>query len=219
MDRGAWPATVHRVAKSLTQLKRLARTNAQTAKYNETHTCTLRWDKNLKENWQNVGRKVNEKILTKSYFLFLSSQINEWNQMSYIAHIIQLLGYFSVSKNWDECGFFSTLAHSLNFLAFHFLLASKLMCVDGIIRLLFLLFHSVHGSQSKNTEVVCRSLLQWTMFCQNSPPGPIRLGWPCTEWFIYFSYCFYSFLRPYNFCSWSVSKFLKLSCDWKRTPW
>ena len=26
------------------------------------------------------------------------------------------------------------------------------------------------GPQGKNTEVVCHSLLQWTMFCQNSPP-------------------------------------------------
>ena len=26
------------------------------------------------------------------------------------------------------------------------------------------------GSQGKNTEVVCHSLLQWTTFCQNSPP-------------------------------------------------
>ena len=25
------------------------------------------------------------------------------------------------------------------------------------------------GSQGKNTEVVCHSLLQWTMFCQNPP--------------------------------------------------
>ena len=35
---------------------------------------------------------------------------------------------------------------------------------------LFLPFHAVHGgSQGKNTEVVCHSLLQWTTFCQNSP--------------------------------------------------
>ena len=26
------------------------------------------------------------------------------------------------------------------------------------------------GLQGKNTEVVCYSLLQWTTFCQNSPP-------------------------------------------------
>ena len=38
--------------------------------------------------------------------------------------------------------------------------------------------------QGKNTEVVCHSLLQWTVFCQNSPPWPIRLGWPYTAWLI-----------------------------------
>ena len=34
------------------------------------------------------------------------------------------------------------------------------------------------GSQGKNTEVVCHSLLQWTTFCQISPPWPTRLGLP-----------------------------------------
>ena len=34
------------------------------------------------------------------------------------------------------------------------------------------------GSQGKNTEVVCHSLLQWTTFCQNSLSWPICLGWP-----------------------------------------
>ena len=38
------------------------------------------------------------------------------------------------------------------------------------------------GSQGKNTEVVCQSLLQWTTFCQTSPPWPICLGWPHTAW-------------------------------------
>ena len=40
------------------------------------------------------------------------------------------------------------------------------------------------GSQGKNTEVVCHSLLQWTMFCQNSPPWPVCLGWTYTAWLI-----------------------------------
>ena len=31
-------------------------------------------------------------------------------------------------------------------------------------------------SQGKNTEVVFHSLLQWTAFCQTSPPWPIHLG-------------------------------------------
>ena len=38
------------------------------------------------------------------------------------------------------------------------------------------------GSQGKNTEVVCHSLLQWTTFCQISPPWPARLGWPHRAW-------------------------------------
>ena len=36
---------------------------------------------------------------------------------------------------------------------------------------IFLPLHTVHSS-----EVVCHSLLQRTMFCQNSPPWPICLG-------------------------------------------
>ena len=38
------------------------------------------------------------------------------------------------------------------------------------------------GSQGKNTEVVCQLLLQWTSFCQASPPWPAYLGWPHTAW-------------------------------------
>ena len=40
------------------------------------------------------------------------------------------------------------------------------------------------GSQGKNTEVVCHSFLQWTTFCQNSPPWPICLRWPYKAWLI-----------------------------------
>ena len=38
------------------------------------------------------------------------------------------------------------------------------------------------GSKGRNTEVVCHSLLQWTTFCQNSPPWPVCLGWPYKAW-------------------------------------
>ena len=34
------------------------------------------------------------------------------------------------------------------------------------------------GSQGKNTEVVCHSVLQWTTFCQISLPWPDHLGLP-----------------------------------------
>ena len=38
------------------------------------------------------------------------------------------------------------------------------------------------GSQGKNTEVVCHSLLQWTTFCQTSPSWPACLGWTQMAW-------------------------------------
>ena len=46
----------------------------------------------------------------------------------------------------------------------------------------FCLSYCSWGSQGKNTEVICHSLLQWTTFCQTSPPWPICLGWPHTAW-------------------------------------
>ena len=47
----------------------------------------------------------------------------------------------------------------------------------------FAFSYSSWGSQGKNTEVVCHSLLQWTTFCQTSPPWPVSLGMPHTAWF------------------------------------
>ena len=44
----------------------------------------------------------------------------------------------------------------------------------------FCLFNCSWSSQGKNTEVVCHSLLQWTTFCQTSPPWPVHPGWPHT---------------------------------------
>ena len=47
---------------------------------------------------------------------------------------------------------------------------------------LFAFSYCSWGSQGKNTEVVCHSFLQWTTFCQNSPPWPVLLGWPYIAW-------------------------------------
>ena len=38
------------------------------------------------------------------------------------------------------------------------------------------------GCQGKNTEVVCHSLLQWTTFCQTSPPWPGCFWCSHTPW-------------------------------------
>ena len=47
---------------------------------------------------------------------------------------------------------------------------------------LFAFSYCLWGSQGRNTEVVCHSLIQWTTFCQNSPPWPICLGWLHRAW-------------------------------------
>ena len=47
---------------------------------------------------------------------------------------------------------------------------------------LFAFSYCSWGSQGRNTEVACQSLLQWTTFCQTSPPWPICRGWPHTAW-------------------------------------
>ena len=46
----------------------------------------------------------------------------------------------------------------------------------------FSLSYCSWGSQGKNTEEVCHSLLQWTTFCQTSPPWPVCLGSHHTTW-------------------------------------
>ena len=42
-------------------------------------------------------------------------------------------------------------------------------------------FHTVHGVL-KAKILVCHSLLQWTTFCQTSPPWPSHLWWPHMAW-------------------------------------
>ena len=49
---------------------------------------------------------------------------------------------------------------------------------------LFAFLYCSWGSQGKNTEVVCHSLLQWTMFFLNSPLWPIHPGWSYMAWLI-----------------------------------
>ena len=43
---------------------------------------------------------------------------------------------------------------------------------------LFAFSYCSWGSQGKNTEVACHSLLQWTTICRTSPPWPAFLGLP-----------------------------------------
>ena len=46
----------------------------------------------------------------------------------------------------------------------------------------FYLFMRFMGSSRQEHWSVLHSLLQWTTFCQTSPPRPDRLGWPHMAW-------------------------------------
>ena len=53
---------------------------------------------------------------------------------------------------------------------------------------IILLFHCSWGSQGKNTEVVCHSLLQWTTFCSSFSFNTIlksSFSWPAFQWLSY----------------------------------
>ena len=63
---------------------------------------------------------------------------------------------------------------------------------SSFIFLFFAFSYCSWGSQGKNNEVVCHSLLQWTTFCQNSLPWPVRLGWPYTAWLIVSLRCYFA---------------------------
>ena len=74
------------------------------------------------------------------------------------------------------------------------------------------------GSQGKNTEVVCHSLLQWTTFCQTSPPWPAHLGWPHTAWlsFIELDKAVFRVIRLTSFLwLWFVSTTGEQLCPWQ----
>ena len=49
--------------------------------------------------------------------------------------------------------------------------------VHLLVSYLFVFSYCSWGSQGKNAEVACHSLLQLITFCQNSPPWPICLWW------------------------------------------
>ena len=87
----------------------------------------------------------------------------------------------------------------------------------------FCLFILFMGSQCKNTEVFCHSLLQWTTFCQSSPPWPVHLGWPHTAWlsFIELDKAVVHVIRLATFLWWWFQCVctLMLCCNTYRLTW
>ena len=82
---------------------------------------------------------------------------------SYFSTDLQWLGTYwapLISRDWAHTGCLLTWGVHLS-VSYHFAFSN-----------------CSWGSQGKNTEVICHSLLQWTTICQNSPPWPVYLGWP-----------------------------------------
>ena len=58
-----------------------------------------------------------------------------------------------------------------------------------LVSYLFDFSHCSWSFHSKNSGLICHSLLQWTIDCQNSPLWPMDLGWPCMAWLIFIESC------------------------------
>ena len=114
------------------------------------------------------------------WFMDLTFQV----PMQYNAYHIRL--YFHHQSHPQLCVIF-TLAPSLHSFWNIFLPSSPVaywapthLRSPSFSSYLFAFSYCLRGSQGKNTEVACQSLLQWTTICQNPPPWPIHLGWPYT---------------------------------------
>ena len=113
------------------------------------------------------------------------SDTTEWRAQSHPVLLLycgnpKKLIYQSFPERWI---LFSYL--SATFMDCLFLQGCKLHRAKGFVCLYYATFlYCSWGSQGKNTEVVCHSLLQGTTFCQNSLPWAVHLGWPYMAWLI-----------------------------------
>ena len=55
-------------------------------------------------------------------------------------------------------------------------------CFSVLSFCFFILFMGFSRQEYWNILLQCHSLLQWTSFCQTSPPWPAHLGWPHRAW-------------------------------------
>ena len=135
MDREAWRAAIHGVAKSRTWLS----------------------------DWSDLICSDTTLLFTAMHFTSITSHIHNWILFLLCLHPFILSGVIS---HWSpiHIGHLPTWEVRLS-VPYHFAFS-----------------YCPWGSQGKNTKVFYHSLLQWTTFCQTSPPWPVHLGWPHTAW-------------------------------------
>ena len=126
-------------------------------------------------------------LFTASDFTYITSHIHTWVLFFALALSLHSFFLFFFSILFIYLFFFFIL-HS--FWSFFSTLLQE--CIEHLptwrvylsVSYIFAFSYCSWGSQGKNIEVVCHYLLHWTMFCQNSPPWPVLLGWPYMAWLI-----------------------------------
>ena len=93
-------------------------------------------------------------------FTSITSHIDSWVLFLLLPHLFILSGVVSSVAYWAPTALGSSSFHVISFCLFILLM----------------------GFSRQDIEVVCHSLLQWTTFCQNSPPLPVHLGLPYMAW-------------------------------------
>ena len=162
-------------------------------------------------------------LFTASDLASITSHIHSWVVFALAPSLYSFWRYFSTDLQ-QHLGHLPTWGVPLS-VAYHFAFS-----------------YCSWGSQGKNTEVVCHSLLQWTTFCQTSPPWPARLGWPhmawlsfieldkavvlvWLDWLVFCDYVFsvsalwcplaiLGFLLPLFRCCYVIGNSLQLPCWW-----
>ena len=118
------------------------------------------------------------------WFVYLTFQV----PMQYCCLQHQTLLLSSVTSTTECCFCFCSIPSFFLELFLHWSTVAYWAPTDRGVHLsvsyLFACSYCSWGSQGKNTEMVCHSLLQWSTFCQTSPPWPTRLGWPHTAWLL-----------------------------------
>ena len=119
-----------------------------------------------------------------SWFMDLTSQV----PMQYCSLQHQTLLPSPVTSTTGHCFCFGSISSFILVLFLHSSPVTYWAPTDLGLHLsvsyLFAFSSCSGGFQGKNTEVVCHSFLQWTTFCQNSPPWSVHLGWPYMAWVI-----------------------------------
>ena len=119
-------------------------------------------------HWPNIPGSYAILLFRAEYLASITSHIHDW------ALFLLWLSLFILS------GVISPLIYS-SILTWAHLLTWR---VNLSVSYLFAFSYCSWVSKDRNTDVVCHSLLQWTLLCQNSQPLPAHLRWSYMAWLI-----------------------------------